>query len=1028
MRAQHFSHFAASIFTLLAMVSVQSLSAQRPDDEDPSFKSEINGSVNQIRIDRDGRIWVSGQFTIPGSPELKGIARLLPNGAVDTNFTCPTIKWEINAFDFTKAGEVIVAGYLFEINGQPHTGLAKIKLDGSFDPAFAPTFTLVGGGSMWTVAVQPDEKILVGGSFSAVDGQPRNHLVRLNPDGSVDPSFQIGTGFVGPDAPVSTIELSSENKILVGGDFWRFNQLELHSLLQLNSNGDWDGSEFADFDGRIESINRMPSGILLIAGWFNNVNSITRRGIARVFASGELDTSFDPGKGFQSKSIVQNGDFGAGYVADVAVQQDGKIIVGGTFDYTSGRDQRNLARLEPNGHFDATFTPFVEGIKAVAVQSDGRILVGGNGLARFLGGDPPPTLPVVTILPPPVSVVAGTDLTIIAKVNGFPLPQLQWQWNGTALSGETNESLILKNISPLQSGEYKLLAKNSLGTNLSSAAVIHVSPAPAGPGTLDLSFRWDSPGALVDRFALQPDGKILVSGLVGPIIQPPTTRQQGLLRLNPDGTPDTSFPFVPIFTMNAITLQPDGKILVAGWFFEVGGVLKATIARINSNGSVDSSFNPGTGASYTIWKIVVQPDGRILIAGEFTSFNGAPRVCVARLNPDGSIDPGFQPQGLNGAREIAMQSDGKILIGGSFAAEPGVATQWITRLNSDGSIDATFQSPFTPLSSAFVGGIQTIDVQMDGKIVVGGSAGDGILTNRVLRLNSNGALDAEFDPPAVGPFVERISIQNDGMIIVGGYFTNVASVGMNRIARLDSTGSLDSTFQIGSGANEWVRSVLVQPDGSVLIGGYFTEFDGRPRSGLARLKNTVSSGAGSISFTATSTEHAEMEAEIALTVKREGPAYGATAVNFAVGADSSASSGFDYLATPTILYWGDGDMTERTINIRILPDRIAEGNEQIRLNLAIPVGGLAVGPFAQIVITLRDDDAAVFDLRKIWMQPSGDLKLQVSVNVEEDYVLEKSENLRSWQTVKTVHLIPGYSEIADESALAFSMFYRLRRN
>jgi uncharacterized delta-60 repeat protein len=989
------SLFISGLIALIALAFVPRALAQQPDDADSSFNSGINGSVNSIHVDKEGKIWVAGQFTIPGSVELKGVARLLPIGSVDTNFSCPTIKWEINDLDFTQAGEVIIAGYLFEINGQPRKGLAKLKSDGSFDPAFAPTFTLAGGGSLWTVAVQRDDKILVGGSFTAVDDQPRNHLVRLNPDGSVDPSFQTGTGFHG-DLAVSTIELSAENKILVGGDFWQFNELALHSLIRLNSNGEWDGSNVPNFDGRVAKIIQLSSGTLVIAGWFDHVNLVSRRSIARVFGTGELDTSFDPGKGFQSKWMVENGEYRGGYVADVAVQQDGKIIVGGSFDYAGGREQRNLARLNPNGDFDVTFTPLVPETRAVAVQSDGKILVGGlGGLARFVGGDPPPAIPAITILPTPVSVVAGADLTIVAIVEGFPLPQLQWQRNGTALLGETNESLRLKSISPIDSGEYKLLAKNSIGTSLSSAAVVQVSPAPSGPGTLDLSFRWDSPGALVDTIALQPDGKILVSGLVGPIIQPPTTRRSGLLRLNPDGTPDASFPFVPIFTMNAIAIQPDGKILVGGWFFEIGGEQKATIARINSDGSIDPTFNPGTGASYTIGKIAVQPDGRVLIAGEFTSFNGVPRVSVARLNPNGSIDPTFEPKGLNGAREIGMQSDGKILVGGSFAVEPGVATQWISRLNSDGSIDAAFQSPFTPLSSAFVGGIQTIDVQIDGKIVVGGNAGEGILTNRVLRLNPDGTLDANFHSSAVGSFVERIAIQNDGRIIIGGYFTNVAAAGINRIGRLDSQGSIDTTFQIGSGANEWVRSLRIQPDGGVLIGGYFTEVDGRPRSGLARLNNSISSGAGSISLTASATEYAEQEAEIVLTVKRQGPAHGATSVNFAVGADSSASLDSDYQVTPTILNWADGDTTERTINIRIFADEIAEGNEQIRLNLAIPVGGSIVGSLGQIVITIRDDDAAINFAQSAYFAREGQTVVPISVRRIGDVSTTHSVDFRS---------------------------------
>ena len=122
-------------------------------------------------------------------------------------------------------------------------------------------------------------------------------------------------------------------------------------------------------------------------------------------------------------------------------------------------------------------------------------------------------------------------------------------------------------------------------------------------------------------------------------------------------------------SVNAVVPQPDGKVIVAGRFSAANGVPRNRIARFNSNGSLDTSFDPGIGPDGDIFAAILQPDGRIVVAGRFTMFSGFPRNRIARLNVDGSVDPTF---GLSGGINntpfaLALQKDGRIIVGGQFS-------------------------------------------------------------------------------------------------------------------------------------------------------------------------------------------------------------------------------------------------------------------------------------------------------------------------------------------------------------------------
>ncbi|MDO7884562.1 IPT/TIG domain-containing protein [Hymenobacter cheonanensis] len=338
----------------------------------------------------------------------------------------------------------------------------------------------------------------------------------------------------------------------------------------------------------------------------------------------------------------------------------------------------------------------------------------------------------------------------------------------------------------------------------------------------------------------QPNGKLLLGGNF--------TTYQGatanhLIQLNPDGSPDATFSTGTGATagfnntVNSAALQADGKLLVGGFFTTYQGAPANGLIRLNPDGSPDATFNTGagfTGGKVGVNSLVVQPDGKILLGGDFTTYQGAPANGLIRLNPDGSPDATFNTgAGLSGVvnntvvNSIVVQPDGKVLLGGDFTTYQGVTATRLIRLNADGSRDASFAT-----GSSFNSTVNALALQADGKVLVGGG-----FSQYIARLNPDGSPDATFTPgSAITSTVNYLALQADGKILVVGTFNTTASP-VNNIARLNATGSLDGTFNAGgSGFDKGARRVLVQSDGNLLVaGGQFTTYNGAPAPRLIRL-------------------------------------------------------------------------------------------------------------------------------------------------------------------------------------------------
>jgi uncharacterized delta-60 repeat protein len=407
------------------------------------------------------------------------------------------------------------------------------------------------------------------------------------------------------------------------------------------------------------------------------------------------------------------------------------------------------------------------------------------------------------------------------------------------------------------------IARRPYAVAACALAIVFHSAVARAQGAVDAF----DPGAdqTVSAMAVQPDGKILVGGgfthLGGGT---GVTLRNRIGRLNVDGTVDSTFNPGTNSLVQAIAVQGDGKILIGGNFTSVGGAtgLATTrnhIARLNADGTVDMTFDPG--ANLTVYAIIEQPDGKILVGGEFSMIGGGgtgtmARSRLARLNTNGtpdSFDPGVsKPSASAIVYTMALQPDGKVVVGGYFNGLGGgtgaTVRNYIGRINGDGTVDM----PFDPGATSIV---NALAIQLDGKILVGGSfvalgasgaavINGGTSRSNIGRINTDGSVDLSFNP-GVEAQVLTLGIQADGKILAGGYFKWMGAAGgpskstRNYIGRLLADGTVDTTFD--PGANNIVNAVALQGDGAILAAGVFDHVGGgsvTPPGGTA-LRNKI---------------------------------------------------------------------------------------------------------------------------------------------------------------------------------------------
>ena len=571
----------------------------------------------------------------------------------------------------------------------------------------------------------------------------------------------------------------------------------------------------------------------MAGGQFTTIGGQTRNHIARLDAATGLADSFNPNAG--------------GNVFAIAVQRDGKILAGGNFTTIGGQQRARLARLDAAtglaDSFDASADSFIE---SIAVQADGKVLAGGhfstirgisrNRIARLntdgtldTGFDPNADDDVLCIaVQPDGDILFGGIFTSLGGVGGTTRNRLaRLHGNTGALDNFFNPDVNNTVLCIAVQSDGKILTGGDftvIGGQFPSppTAVTRNRIARLGSdGKVEQTFNFGVAGDFVNAIAVQPDGKILIGG----------SFTNNIARLNSDGSVDTGFFTTTNGLVTAIAVQGDGKILLGGQFSTVSGSAHSWLARVQgSNGQVDGTFNPNVNSQ--VLAIAVREDGRILIGGNFTSVGGQTRNGLAELaGINATTVDGFNPNANSIVYSLALQPDGKLLVAGFFTSIGGVTRNRLARLDASGAPDS-----FDPNANDSV---LAVAVQMDGKILVGGFFTNigGQPRNGLARLDPVTGLADTFNANS-NSHVNALVLQADGKILVGGNFHGTNCIGgatRNYIARVDGASGLADSFN--PNANDTVYSIALQQDGKVLAGGVFTSIGGQSRNRFARLSN-----------------------------------------------------------------------------------------------------------------------------------------------------------------------------------------------
>jgi uncharacterized delta-60 repeat protein len=721
-------------YLLISLILAVGDAIAAPGDLDATFTPETCGyitpSLNCFALSSDGKVLLGLSANSSALPrvnfqESRCISRLRTDGTIDTTFQLYSGSAAVYALCVSANGS-IVAGGSFHLPDYATAGVMRFFPDGSVDSSFQ---LIKGINSVAAVCELSNGKLLIGGEFNADGAQQHRNLARLNAGGSLDESFQTGLGF---DGKVSIIKVQSDGKVLAAGSFTTFDGAAANRIIRLNPDGSRDasfqtGTVFNSSAAMITGVETQADGRIVVSGRFFNVGTPYLASLVRLHPGGSLDTGFQPVDQFD-------------YVNSIAIDQNGKIIAGA--DLRSGPLDIAIIRYQPDGTRDPEFNPapvpylpptqiipFDGAIYFGGLQTLGSLDSTGQRTAFFQQTGPSDSVEDIIALPSGNILIQGRF----------------YYYNGTLVRGLaelSSDGSVAKIFSELPSlGDYT----NGKAAVQSDGKLLFLTDLVIRrfrvDGSLDPTFAYSSL-RLGQAIAVQSDGRVLVGFY-------PQNLQDGLIRLLPDGTTDSSFN--PAAAQNGrsvklIKIQGDGKILIGGGGFPISASTYRRLIRLNQDGSLDSTFLFGYPDMPDIRDIQILPDGKILIAGKLDDgqYPTYASSRVARLLPDGNIDSSFIPC-LPSATEvfrIAAQPDGKILIAGNFRDVNGVERSGIARLDSDGSFDSTFD-PASGIDGVITGDPRAFAVALDmsGKILLGGNflTFAGTPHSFLVRLNSDGS-------------------------------------------------------------------------------------------------------------------------------------------------------------------------------------------------------------------------------------------------------------------------------------------------
>ena len=462
--------------SLLAFTTGDALAG--PGAWDQTYGATVSGGpVYAMALQANGELVIGGAFSaVDSSGSRYHLARLFSDGTLDSNFlaTGGGVSSTVWSLAVQTDGRIVIGGDFTSINGTARTRIARLNANGTVDGSFLPTNTI--SSSVLALAVQTNNAVIIGGTFSSSLFPSWN--ARLNADGTTDTSFSSY-----PNGPVYAIAIQADGKILIGGNFTTVNGANRYHIARLNTDGSLDNTfqnGMAGASSNVRCIQIQSDGKILIGGDFTAVNNTGRNYIARLNSDGSIDS------GFAGSIVSVPGANGPVY--SLAVQPDNNIVVGGAFTSYNSTSLSRVARIYPDGTRDTTFTNFGinNTVQALAIQNDGKLLIGGTFtainntnwpyLGRLYGNLYPPEF---IVQPASRNTNVGANVTFSAQVSNPTATSFQWRLNGNNISGATDTTYSLYNVQFSDAGNYSVFVSDALGGTTSSNAVLRVGIAPA---------------------------------------------------------------------------------------------------------------------------------------------------------------------------------------------------------------------------------------------------------------------------------------------------------------------------------------------------------------------------------------------------------------------------------------------------------------------------------------------------------------------------------------------------------------------
>lgn len=963
---------------------------------DPTFPSGggPDAPVKVIAVEPDGRILVGGAFTNLAGAAHGCIARFGTNWLVDTEFMAQLDR-DPSGIQPLPDGRILVCGSFTKVNGVARPGLARLQPDGALDEEFVPPSDLTAGSI--NAAAASTNGIWICGNFIKAGGRTLNRVAKLTSTGAVDPAF---TSPFAAEGYVTLLAVQPDGKPIISGAFTNLGGVGITNLVRLNSDGAVDTSFRSPF-GSTERFSRallLPNGQLIaaVATYADYGLSVTAPRLVRLNPDGSLDSTFQVG--FESPGQSYNSG-----IYSLSLQQDGKILVSGTFLKANGVPRGKLARLTPDGTLDYCFDVAMGGDwypLAVAPVNDGSIIVGASGgsvqglqnpyLLRLL---PPPdcTTAVIEMAVPAIQVREDGMRAQIPLIRHGGLDRVQTVTFGTRYGsavpgtdyqavigtitftkGERSQSIfipVLGDTSTEGPETFEVfLTKAQDGALLGDATNVVVTLTDSSKGTAgapDTNFVIRLNGA-VETISPLDDGRVVIGGTFTKVNDQATPH---LVRLRADGTVETPFLHAQGLDgpISSVTVDSTGRTLVAGDFQNVDGVRRPGLVRFDANGVRDDGFAPfdsiPTNSYYhpSIWAVTTLADGSVVCAGDLPIAEGS-RGVLLRLSENGIIDQAF----TNHMPQVEIYQLEPSRDGGFYAWGTGLGSS-LSKLKSDGTLDPGF-IPSADRQSTYYSG--RFSLLPDGRIVVAGapSWAYGLPSAGPLwRLNPDGSTDVGFQIQGTSfetlESVDALATSADGRVLVSGAFSTPSGSGFTALRRFHADGSVDRGFDPGtgltakSGSYAAANAIAVLPSGGWLIGGDFSGYNGFTQANLVKVLAETLNQPLSFSFNVTNLDLVETNTSLSFEVRRGGDASEPASVVLAT-ASETAMPGSDYRAIMTNLVFAAGEWARR-LSVDVFDDKIVEGTEQFSIRLLNPSSGFIVGTPGSIKVSITNDDAQI---------------------------------------------------------------------